>query len=435
MLLLGGRYNRPMQNTPYPLTRDGQLAINNARRIAEQNKQSSVDSLTLLLALLQTPNSQAQTLLKSLNVKVESLLARLSATIKLEAGQAGAGSEVRRNGVNLSVESESILSESSVEANHLGLGAIDGRALLLGMLRSPNSSAGQFLAQYGVTAEQVRERINIIKATPIAKKSVFTLPKGLARGMRYGISPVFISLVVFTMAMAGFLWFGVGNNPRVFMYSFIIGGWIISVALHEFGHAITAFWGGDESVEHKGYLTLNPLKYTHPIISIVIPVVMLLLGGIGFPGGAVYINVHALRKPNYRSLVSAAGPLANLLFVLLLALPFGDVQFFYFFLTAPSEFLIGIAFLALLQITAIFLNLLPIPGLDGFGIIEPFLPREVVEFSGFLRPFGFLILFMLLSIDSPIADFFWNNVWSAAELISPNLAYFANEGVKIFLGR
>ncbi|MBI3151565.1 MAG: hypothetical protein HYZ21_05500, partial [Chloroflexi bacterium] len=114
-----------MQNTSSPLTRDGQLAINNARRIAEQNKQSSVDSLTLLLALLQVPNSQAQALLKSLNVKVESLLARLSATIKLEAGQAGAGAEVRRNGVNLSVESESILSESSVEANHLGIGAID----------------------------------------------------------------------------------------------------------------------------------------------------------------------------------------------------------------------------------------------------------------------------------------------------------------------
>jgi Zn-dependent protease len=300
------------------------------------------------------------------------------------------------------------------------------------MLRSPDSRAGQFLAQYGVTAEQVRERLKIIKETPIPKKPIFSLTKTLARGLRHGISPVFIGLVLFTAAMAGFLWFGVGNNPRVFMFAFIIGGWIISVALHEFGHAITAFWGGDESVENKGYLTLNPLKYTHPIISIVIPVVMLIIGGIGFPGGAVYIDIYALRKPSYRSLVSAAGPMANLLLIILLSLPFGAVPF-WFLSTVPFEFLTGIAFLAFLQITALLLNLLPIPGLDGFGIIEPFLPREVVEFSNFLRPFGFFIVFFLLSVKSPISNFFWTNVWSAADLIGPNFAYYANEGVKIFL--
>jgi len=422
-----------MPNTPAPFARDGQLAINNAKRIAEQNKQPSVDSLTLLLALLQIPNSQAQAILKPLNVKMENLLARLSATIKLEVQGTTAGSVANRDSVNLSTESESILVESAAEMTDQGLNAIDARILLLGMLRSPDSSAGQFLAQYGVTAEQVRERIKIVNETPNPKKPVSILPGTLARAMRNGISPVFISLVLFTIAMAGFMWFGVGKNPRVFMFAFIFGGWIISVALHEFGHAITAFLCGDESVEHKGYLTLNPLKYTHPIISIVLPVVMLLLGGIGFPGGAVYINIHALRKPKYRSLVSAAGPLANVLCTFLLALPFSNLLFLKFFLTTPFDFLTGIAFLAFLQITAILLNLLPIPGLDGFGILEPYLPREMVEFASFMRPFGFLILFTLLSIESPISNFFWANVWSLAELISPNLAYFANEGVKIFL--
>jgi len=81
---------------------------------------------------------------------------------------------------------------------------------------------------------------------------------------------------------------------------------------------------------------------------------------------------------------------------------------------------------------ALFINLLPIPGLDGFGILEPFLPREWLGFASFLRPFGFFIVFFMLSVDSPISDFFWNNVWSAMELIGPNLAYFANEGVRIF---
>ena len=216
------------------------------------------------------------------------------------------------------------------------------------------------------------------------------------------------------------------------MFAFIIVGWLISLCLHEFGHAITAFLGGDESVENKGYLTLNPLKYTHPVISIVIPLLMLLMGGIAFPGGAVYINIAALRNPRYRSLVSAAGPLANLLCLLLLALPFSKLPFYYIFLRAPSEFFSALGLLALLQMVALFINLLPIPGLDGFGILEPFLPREWLGFASLVRPFGFLIVFVLLSTDSPISDFLWDNVWSAMELVGPNLAYFANEGVKIF---
>jgi Zn-dependent protease len=263
---------------------------------------------------------------------------------------------------------------------------------------------------------------------------VIALPKNLARGLRHGLSPIFIALVLFTVIMAGLLWSGIGKNPRPPMFAFIIGGWIISVALHEFGHAITAFWGGDESVEDKGYLTLNPLKYANPFISIVIPVALLIMGGIGFPGGAVYINPHALRKPGYRSLVSAAGPIANILCVVLLSLPFGNIPFLFFFWRAPFEFLTGIAFLAFLQITAVLLNLLPIPGLDGFGILEPFLPQEIADFTSFLRPFGFIILFTLLSVDSPISEFFWESVWSVTILVNPNLAYYANEGVKIFLG-
>lgn len=251
--------------------------------------------------------------------------------------------------------------------------------------------------------------------------------------MRQGISPIFTSLVIFTVVMACFLWLGVGNNPRVNMIIFIMGGWIIAVALHEFGHAIVAYWGGDKSVEDKGYLTLNPLKYSNPILSIVLPVFFLLIGGIGFPGGAVYIDIHALRKPNYRSLVAAAGPLANLLLAILLVLPFGILPFSFFFWSAPEAFLMSIAFLGFLQLTAIIINLLPIPGLDGFGILEPFLPREVVEFSSFLRPFGFLILYLFIFVDSPISDFFWSTVWVVADLFSPNFAYYANEGIKMFM--
>jgi Zn-dependent protease len=419
-----------MAPTSHPLTRAAQTALHHAKRIAQQNGQSSIDSLALLLALLQLPNSQVQAVLRSLKVKVDNLIARVSATIKLEMQQPGPGAEGKRGPLDLSAENESILYESRIEMEDHALKAIDGHLLLLGMLRSPKSKAGEILSQYGVTAEQVRESLGGIKETSAARVPALGQSNALVRAMRHGVSPIFISLVLFTLTMAGFLWFEVGRDPQLFMFAFIIGGWLISLCLHEFGHAITAFWGGDESVEHKGYLTLNPLKYTHPIISVVIPLAMVLMGGIGFPGGAVYINVHALRKPWYRSLVSMAGPLANLFCLLLLALPFARLPFDRFFSQAPDEFLFALGILALLQMVALFINLLPIPGLDGFGILEPHVPREF-DFLHSLRPFGFIIVFILLWADSPISDFFWNNVWSAMDLV-PRLSYFANEGVKIF---
>lgn len=419
-----------MSTTSYPFARESQLALDQARRIAEGNKLPFVDSLMLLLTLLQLKNSRVQALLKSLNVRVDNLAARIVATIKLEAKEI---LQVSEGKPVLSSECETVLALASEEMQLAGQSSISEFSLLLGMLKNTESKAGQILSQYAVVVDQAREKIKVFKETPVSQSNILRKDGFLRRAFRNGISPIFISLVLFTIAMAAFLWLGIGNNPRAFLIAFIIGGWIISVALHEFGHAITAFWGGDESVEDKGYLTLNPLKYSNPVLSVIIPVMMLLLGGIGFPGGAVYINIFALRKPKYRSLVSAAGPLANLLVAILLAIPFANFPFFFFFIYAPQKFLMALAFLAFLQITSIIINLLPIPGLDGFGILEPFLPREIVGIASFIRPFGFLILYLFVFIDSPISNMFWQSIWAITNLFSPSLAYYANEGLKLFL--
>ena len=419
-----------MSTTSYSFARESQLALDQARRIAEGNKLPFVDSLMLLLTLLQLKNSRVQALLKSLNVRVDNLVARIVATIKLEAKEI---LQVSEGKPVLSSECETVLALASEEMQLAGQSSISEFSLLLGMLKNTESKAGQILSQYAVVVDQAREKIKVFKETPVSQSNILRKDGFLRRAFRNGISPIFISLVLFTIAMAAFLWLGIGNNPRAFLIAFIIGGWIISVALHEFGHAITAFWGGDESVEDKGYLTLNPLKYSNPVLSVIIPVMMLLLGGIGFPGGAVYINIFALRKPKYRSLVSAAGPLANLLVAILLAIPFANFPFFFFFIYAPQKFLMALAFLAFLQITSIIINLLPIPGLDGFGILEPFLPREIVGIASFIRPFGFLILYLFVFIDSPISNMFWQSIWAITNLLSPSLAYYANEGLKLFL--
>ncbi|NDJ85314.1 MAG: hypothetical protein GYB66_05475 [Chloroflexi bacterium] len=160
----------------------------------------------------------------------------------------------------------------------------------------------------------------------------------------------------------------------------VLGGWVISLILHEFGHAIVAYWGGDHTVAEKGYLSMNPLKYMHPLLSIGLPLLFLALGGIGLPGGAVYIERHRLRNKYWQSAVSAAGPFMNLICLIVFAIPFwsGYVnanQYFHFW--ERDTLWAAFAFLVWLQAIAILFNLIPIPPLDGFGIIEPFLEEKL----------------------------------------------------------
>src|SRR5207244_16785 len=92
-----------------------------------------------------------------------------------------------------------------------------------------------------------------------------------------------------------------------------------SRCIHEFGHAFVAYLGGDRSVAGAGYLKLNPLRYTNVTMSLVLPIIFLLLGGIALPGGAVYINHSALRSEVWSSAVSIAGPVGTVLCGLLIA--------------------------------------------------------------------------------------------------------------------
>src|SRR5271156_2655865 len=103
---------------------------------------------------------------------------------------------------------------------------------------------------------------------------------------------------------------------------FVFAGWIFSLCLHEFGHSIVAYVGGDKSVKYRGYLTFNPLKYADPATSVVLPLIFLMLGGIALPGGAVYIHTPSLRSRAWVSAVAAAGPAMTLLAAFLCGSPF-----------------------------------------------------------------------------------------------------------------
>jgi Zn-dependent protease len=415
-----------------PLTRDGHQALTNARRIAGQHNQPVIDSEMLLLGLLHLSGSQAEDVLRSLRLNPEKLTARLSASIKLQARQQQAQTEAEfsRGKIALSADAVAILREALAEAQQHGLDFVDTRLLALGILRCPDSKAGQILAQYGLTLDQFRAQANL-KEVPVTNLPRFRMPNLSLDSLYFGVSPIFIGLALFT-ALSGYLTYAHIGNSQATMFFFVTGGWIISVALHEFGHALIAYWGGDDSVVDNGYLTLNPLKYTHPFLSIFMPVLFLMMGGIGLPGGAVYINPLAIRSDNIRSLVAAAGPIATTLCAALLGLPFIFEWYSYETIFTHFEFWAGVAFLAFLQITGVFINLLPIPGLDGFGIAQPFLPPEIAYRANLIRPFGFFILYALLFIDTPVRDLFWEEVWKITVWISPDLAWLASEGLALF---
>ena len=211
------------------------------------------------------------------------------------------------------------------------------------------------------------------------------------------ISPWFLALVAVTV-VGGVL--AVLGTPEALasgssalltagVVVFVLAGWAVSLCLHEFGHAFVAYRGGDLSVRDKGYLTLDIRRYTDVGLSFVLPVVFLLLGGIPLPGGAVWINHGAIRSRGTRSLVSLAGPGANLLIGAVLTAAVALVPM-------PVGLAVALSCLAFIQVLAFVLNILPVPGLDGFGALEPYLSDPTRAMAARVRPWAPIVLFLVL---------------------------------------
>ncbi|WP_200303533.1 site-2 protease family protein [Streptomyces adelaidensis] len=216
------------------------------------------------------------------------------------------------------------------------------------------------------------------------------------------ISPVFLGIAAVTAVTGWAVWTGFASAPGLAVFLFVTSAWVVSLCLHEYAHARTALHGGDITVGSKGYLSLNPLAYTHALLSIVLPVVFVIMGGIGLPGGAVFIERGRIQGRWKHSLISAAGPLTNVLFAAVCTAPFwlGVTD------GVPATFLFALAFLAMLQVTAALLNFLPVPGLDGYGVIEPWLSYKIRRQVEPLAPFGLLLVFAVLWIPDVNAVFF-----------------------------
>lgn len=171
---------------------------------------------------------------------------------------------------------------------------------------------------------------------------------------------------------------------------------VIALSVHEFAHAWAAHQLGDDTACLNGRLTLNPLAHLDVVGSL-----MLIFSGFGW-AKPVPVNPYALqrRSPAALMLVAAAGPFSNLLLAIIASIPF-QMQILSPFpttgtaLLALSTFLRGFIFINLILL---FFNLIPLFPLDGEKIIDYFLPAGAQDTLVRLRPYGPMILMLLLFV-------------------------------------
>ncbi len=220
----------------------------------------------------------------------------------------------------------------------------------------------------------------------------------------------------------------------VWIFVVVLAGWVITLCLHEFAHAATALAGGDTSVRARGYLTLNPFRYVNAGYSIVMPLVILVIGGIPLPGGSVLIENHRLRSRAWSSLVSFAGPVTNLVLGIVLVfvakampLEFTDDQF------TPNGLYQAICYLALLQFLTAILNILPVPGFDGFGIISPYLSPSTQRAIAPIRPWAPLIFFVIIFSIPQVNSYLFTPAYRLMDLFGNQFtSYAAGKGASAF---
>jgi Zn-dependent protease len=176
---------------------------------------------------------------------------------------------------------------------------------------------------------------------------------------------------------------------------------ILSVAVHEFGHAFSADRLGDGTPRHEGRVTLNPFAHADPIGTIIVPLLAIFVGGGLFGWGRpVNINPTAftrkLRMKHSHLIVAIAGPAMNILLAGLVTIVLAILLAFNV-LTVGNPIVIGIYHVIELNWLLFFFNLLPCHPLDGGAVLAGLLPRKYDNVNQFLRQYGFLILIGLLA--------------------------------------
>src|SRR6266568_9046555 len=251
---------------PETLTNDAREIIDRATEFASARGSKQVMAADVLKATLQLPGSLADNEIRALGLDPRAI-----------AGQMPPDGDPAQ-----SPPLNQLLVNAGREAQVLGHYQVDSIHLLLALMYSDARPTSSALQKAGLTLYDLRRHLQTGGGPDVPVESGIHSRQDRALRRRplvslkgaLGISPMFGGLIAIAAISGIALWFDVlPGAAAVVTIVFVTSGWIISLCIHEFGHALVAYLGGDRSVKASGYLSLNPLRYANVLMSVIFPVV------------------------------------------------------------------------------------------------------------------------------------------------------------------
>lgn len=167
----------------------------------------------------------------------------------------------------------------------------------------------------------------------------------------------------------------------------------VSMSLHELMHAVTSAWLGDDTAKLQGRISLNPIRHIDPVLTLLMPALLILGGSPVIFGAAkpVQVNFSRLRHDEFGgALVGVIGPLTNLVLAILAAACLRVIQ--------PAAGLVQDILVTAVAVNIGFFvfNLIPWPPLDGSRLLYAFAPKALQEVMESIEGFGITGLFIFI---------------------------------------
>jgi len=182
---------------------------------------------------------------------------------------------------------------------------------------------------------------------------------------------------------------------------------LVSITWHELAHALTAQYLGDDTPRLSGHLSLNPFRHMDQY-----GIILLFLSafaGFGFAYGFTPVTERNLR-PNAKAgggIVAIVGPISNIILAALIAIP---LRFTLFDFNAQPRIFDFLQHALLLNIFLAVFNIIPLPPLDGWRVLQTFLsPRQLYELRG-VQQYGPLVLFVIFIFGNQLG--FYNVLYT-----------------------